>query len=146
MAALSYKFYHKTENRHTVNEIVAFPIHFGDNFKRNSNHDKNICVLFGEQQVCKNFESRRNDSVLVLKDGSNIHRPIGKVRSIYQGFNDFPGHCRHIFDNLRNIIYHMHESLHRPYVLLQNPPYFKLSLKNLVSESVFRFYILKFFE
>ena len=102
-------------------------------------HDKNICVLFGEQQVCKNFESRRNFSAKILKEGSKIHQVIGKVGTIYEDSKSCPNiQCRHICDNDKNFIYHMHESQHRPYVLPLNQSYFKLSLKNSVLESMYR--------
>ena len=62
--------------------ILAYKINFGDKLNTKLNHDKNICVLFGEQQVCKISNLDETNLGFNLKDRSKIHRLIGKVRGI----------------------------------------------------------------
>ena len=79
---------------------------------------KTSAFFSASSKSAKNFESRGNDSILIIKNGSEIDRPIGKVRTFYHRLKIRLSHKDRSLERLGKLSYHMHESVHRPSVLL----------------------------
>ena len=72
---------------------------------------KTSAFFSASSKSAKNFESRGYDSILIIKNGSEIDRPIGKVRTYNFRLKILLCHKDRSFERLGKLGYHMHESV-----------------------------------